>query len=558
VSALRSYQVEALDALSSFYAVGGRRGGIGLPTGVGKTHVMAHQGARAVRDEWPAPLAHLRGRAALYVLHRDTLVEQTEQKLRATLPTGTSIGVVKGYRNEVGARVLVASVHSLRPGRLDTLPRIGLCVIDEAHVSVSPTYRRLYDHPAVAAFEPGGAVLAGYTATWLRQADGALGDVWQDVVYRRSVRWAVRAGHLVPPRGVRVGDGADVDGVRINRATKDFSDADLERVVMLTEIADAVVRAAHDHGPDRPTVLFAPTVASAEFFADALRSAGITCEGIYGTTPAAQRRERFARHREGVTRVLTTCTALAEGWDAPYVSRGILCRPTRSPGLFTQMVGRLLRPWPGKSDALLLDCVGSTAEVTLRTAVDLSCSREADDGGLEPDYLPAVDLDDENEKDGAPERTAVLARRDRPVDLFAGTNVTWLTDPHGVPFVPCGDVLTFVVEDGDGTWAVGETWKNLGPDGRPVGAFVARGLAAEDALEVASDHAETLGGGLARKGSSWRRGAPSEAQVAAARRWGIPTDGVRRGDLSDALSVAFAGRVLAPLARWSEARKVST
>jgi superfamily II DNA or RNA helicase len=558
VSALRPYQIEALDALSSFYAAGGRRGGIGLPTGVGKTHVMAHQGRRAVADEWPASLAHLRGRAALYVLHRDTLVEQTEQKLRATLPTGTSIGVVKGHRNEVGARVLVASVHSLRPGRLDTLPRIGLCVVDEAHVSVSPTYRRLYDHPAVAAFAPGGAVLAGYTATWLRQADGALGDVWQDVVYRRSVRWAVRCGHLVPPRGVRIGDGADTDGVRINRATKDFSDADLERVVMLTEIAEAVVRAAREHGPDRPTVLFAPTVAAAEFFADALRATGVTCEGIYGTTGPAERRERFARHREGITRVLTTCTALAEGWDAPYVSRGILCRPTRSPGLFTQMVGRLLRPWPGKSDALLLDCVGSTAEVTLRTAVDLSCSRETGDGDLEPDYLPEVDLDDEGEKDGAPERTAVLARRDRPVDLFAGTNVTWLTDPHGVPFVPCGDVLVFLVEDGVESWAVGEAWKRLGPDGRPVGGFVARGLSSEDAIELAADHAETRGAGLARKGSSWRRGAPSEAQVMMARGMGIAVEGLNRGQVSDAISISYTLPVLRHLARWSEARKVST
>lgn len=544
MSSLRPYQVDAVDALYDGWAGGvvppKQRLGISLPTGVGKTHIMAELGR--IESARPGP------ERVLYLLHRDTLVEQTMAKLRATLPADTSVGILKAERNELGARVIVASVHSLRSARRRAqLPPIGLCIVDEAHVSVSPTYREIYDQ--IGAMRPDGARLAGFTATWSRSDSTGLGDVWEDVVYHKSIKWAVANGYLVKPRGIRIGDGVDASDVRINRATADYSEADLERVVMLEEIRDAVVRGVQRHGGIRPGVLFAPTVASAEFFGDGLRAAGIPTEGFYGHTGKGDRRRIDAAIRSGHLRIMTTCTAVAEGYDNPQLALGILCRPTKHEGLFVQMTGRLVRPWPGKADALLLDCVGSTENVGLRNAIDLSVSRETTDGD-EIEYAPA------DEPIGR-DRVAKIRRADTDVELFAGTQVQWLTSMVGIPFVPCGDRLVFLAEGAGGTWSVGEIPSNpsklaeqLGGGNR--GRWVAEGLGQDDALAVASDHAENTGAHLSRRNSQWRSGRPSDAQLRIAHAVGlIIPDKASRGDVSDMLSVAFASRALAPFAAWS-------
>ncbi|MEU5668708.1 DEAD/DEAH box helicase, partial [Streptomyces longwoodensis] len=73
--------------------------------------------------------------------------------------------------------------------------------------------------------------------------------------------------------------------------------------------------------------------------------------------------------------VLTNCMVLTEGFDAPHTSCAVIARPTKSPGLYVQMVGRALRPAPGKRDALLLDVLGASTRHKLASMVDLT-SRE--------------------------------------------------------------------------------------------------------------------------------------------------------------------------------------
>lgn len=534
MSALRDYQEQGVEAVYSAWARGLRRVGTDMATGLGKTHMMCEVARREVAA----------GHRVAVVLHRDTLVDQTVTRLRAHLDPGTSVGVVKAERNEVGARVLVCSVHSLRsPSRLATLPELRTVIVDEAHVSVSPTYMRLFGH--LRAWDTDGARLAGYSATWSRSDATGLGDVWQEIVFSRNIRWGTRHGKLVRPRGIQVGDGVDLAGVRVSRATDDYRESDLERVVMLEEIRDLVVAGALRHAADRPGVLFAPTIASAEYFAEALTEAGLRTEGIYATTPPALRRRRFAEHREGSLRVLSTCTALAEGWDAPWCSAAHYVRPMRHKGLFVQTAGRVLRPWPGKADALLLDYVGVLDDLDLCAEVDLSVTRETVVGDELPDLVP---------KEAEPvrrERTVRRRRVDLEVELFAGTSVQWLKGPEGLPFVPCGDVLVALVEGPRG-WNVAEVDAGQGAlTGRPSGRWVAEGLSSDAALEVGSDRAEELGEHLSHRAASWRRGAPSDKQVAHARALGLSTEGLTKGQVSDVISISRAGRALGPLVSWS-------
>lgn len=542
MSKLRDYQVDALDALRKGWADGLRRIGISLPTGVGKTHIMAHLAAEEARDTGD-------NRRILFLLHRDELVHQTVAKLQATVDPGTSIGVLKAERNELGARIIVASVHSLRSERRRAqLPPVKLCIVDEAHVSVSPTYHDVFR--ALRAMEDDGARLAGFSATWTRSDDRGLGDVWEEIVFARTIKWAIKEGHLVEPRAIQVGAGVDLADVRTDKAKGDYRESDLGRAVMLEELRDTVVAGALRHEPRRPSVLFAPTVESAEFFGEGLREAGFKVEAIFGTVSGTKRRPIFDRHRSGETNVLITCTALAEGWDAPYASRLLLVRPTKHEGLFVQIVGRFIRPFPGKPDALLLDYVGATNDVKLRNAIDLSKSVFTDlDGELQ-------ELIEEEEETEPVTRERIIRQKKSSyeVDIFAGTSVQWLMGPSNIPFVPCGDEgIVFIVQGADG-WHVGVAngWE---ANGRPRGKFVHDGLNETDALAAASDYVENAGLVLARKSARWRQEEPTEKQKAYAKTLGIiGADNMSKGALSDEMSVAQATGVLMYFARWSKAQ----
>jgi superfamily II DNA or RNA helicase len=537
--------MEALAALERDLEDELRELGISLPTGTGKTHIMTELGKRGADDVIPY---HGPGKV-LYLLHRDTLIEQTAAKLRQYCTPGTSIGILKAERNETGAKIIVASIHSLRSeARRAKLPPIKLVVVDEAHVSVSATYKAVFDHLRVG--KPDGPIMVGFSATWTRSDDTGLGDVWKKISYSRTIKWAVQNKFLVPPRAIQVGAGVDLSDVRVSRSTGDYREEDLGKAVMLEELRDSVVQAMHRHGEGRPAALFAPTVEAAEYFGDALRDAGIKAEGLYGTTSGAVRRQRFAAHRAGSTRVLTTCTALAEGWDCPPCSLILLVRPIRHEGLFVQIFGRALRPWPGKQDALLLDFVRATDELKLRNAVDLGETVEREIDGELQELLGELEPGEPTEREA---RTIRQRKSSYEVELFAGTSVQWLMSPSGIPFVPLGSSgLCFIVESLSG-WHVAEcdgTWK---PTGTPNGKFIYSELPSqEDALELASEYAEEHGQYVAQRGASWRAGAPSDKQKEYARgAFGLDPDLYSRGALSDEISVRRASSVLNYFAAWS-------
>jgi superfamily II DNA or RNA helicase len=512
MSALRDYQVLARQAMDAFYARGGMSGGVALPTGTGKTRIMVAQADDEAQDDSDP-------RRVAVIVDRDILVEQTEKTLRKFLPGNISIGVVKARRNELGARVLVISVHTMRSAkRLAQLPPIKLAIVDEAHMSVSPTYKRLFEH--IGANQPGGARLAGYSATWTRSDGTGLGDIWQEIVFKRTIRWAIDSGYLVRPRAIQLGEGVDLTDVRTKGKNGDYRESDLGRAVMLEELRDNMVEGVLKHGMGRPGVLFAPTVESAEYFGEGLRAAGIPTEGVYGELLTGERKARHERHDSGETSILTTCTALAVGWDFPPASLGILLRPIRHEGLFVQMAGRLLRTSPGKTDALLLDCVRATDSVMLRNAIDLGKSVHRDTPELEevPPTEPVTR-----------ERIVVRRKGSYEVEIVSGASVPWLRGPSDIPFVMIGQSgLVFIVEDVDGFHVA---WHRGGyaPDGNPLGKFVESRLDRDSAMESASEFAEGLLQGGAYSNSDSR-------------------------GVSNATRELERRRVLGYFARWSAAR----
>lgn len=532
---LRPYQRSAIDALERDWSTGLLRLGISLPTGTGKTHVMSELANNYALTDFLDRPGMLRAGRVLVLVHRDTLVEQTERKMREHAGPGVTIGVVKAERDVVGAHIIVASVHTLRnEKRLARVPHPDLIIVDEAHVSMSPTYERIFTRFSAAR-------VAGFTATWTRSDSKRLGDFWQKISFSRDIRWAIKHGFLVPPRGIAVGSPEHLlDGVRTGRGG-DYREDDLGEAVSVETVRDNVVRAFFEHGQGRSPALFAPTVAAAEYFRAGLVAAGVPAAGIYATTGPRDRKRIFDGYRRREIPLLTTCTALAEGWDAPWCSSVFLVRPTKHRGLFIQMVGRSLRLWPSKSDALVLDFVGGANGVSLSLDAILTQTAEHDE------------LEDETEKeerealDAADDSDAlyVVGRGTKPIDLFSGSEAKWLTTEYGVPFIATSRELYFVCQPPDSdTWAVGLCKKDQLKGGR----WLRYGVDLDDALNYATIVAVEDDPTVARSDTRWRKNKPSQEQLYRARSIGcLLGENDTRGDVSDKLTLRQASVTLAPI-----------
>lgn len=564
---LRKYQHEAKAAVGKSYREGLRRVGVGLPTGVGKTVIFASIAHDVYRNN----------KRVIVLVYLDTLVSQTVNKLLDAGIPESVLGIVKAERNQVHAPVIVASIQTLaRPERLAQIIPPHLTIVDEAHMSAAPRYLSYFTH--VDAIPGGNGYLLGLTATWMRNDRQGLGDIWQAVVYKKSIAWAVRNGFLVPPSAVQYGPSGtgstselDMSQVRTvknpdSASYGDYNERDLQELVMVDDLRDVVIKGYHELAYGEPAVLFAPTQASAQYFLDGFNAAGIPAAAIMANTSKASRAWNFASFDAGTTRILGTCTALAIGWDSPRCSTALMVRPTRSQLLFIQQVGRVLRPWPGKTCGKIIDFVGILDDKTLAAAVDLHQTPEAtvpdfpcpECGrglcmectgcpSLRCDYFTCTcDAEDNAERVPIP-RTAKKIIGVHEVDLFAGTEARWLMTTRNIPFVQTKE-HTYFIGPHEGEYAVGRCGsKAMSCKCHGPGRWLVTNLASEDALERGSELALEEDPSIASKKSNWRQGwqEPNPGQLDYARTLGIDPTGMSKSELSDAISIKVASKLLA-------------
>jgi superfamily II DNA or RNA helicase len=490
-------------------------------------------------------LAHRWSRTrTLILVHRDELIDQTVDKLRR-YDRSLSVGVVKAARNEGGAAVVVASVQTIcNPRRLAQLGQFGLVICDEAHRSMARQWQEPLE--TLGAFRDDGPRIAGFSATWSRSDKLELGDFWQRIVYRKSTAWAIEQGFLVPPIGKAVRLDFDLDGV--SKSGGDYTDKALGIALTDETVAKAIVHAYRMYAHDRQGVLFAPTVASAEYFAGYLNAAGYTTECVFGTTSKADRLAIYERSRNGTTQIMASCGVLAEGFDAPWLQAAILARPTLHPGLFIQQVGRALRTSPetGKRDAIILDVVGATDVHKLGWWRNLAQSDPDDYKEPRDDDTDFTGYDSDPLEPAVRREARILGFED--VSLFGNQDAYWHRTNTGVMFVDTGDRLVFVEPAKDGTgWWVGETSKHTMADGKYIGwDFDTSAEAMDWAGEYAINQSSTTADRKAPWRARARRRAPSQQQVSYAYNLGIDNGTeMNAEELSDAITAVIGSRVLA-------------
>jgi len=538
---LRSYQREASDAVLSSWGSGINRTAVVLPTGTGKSSVGADIAVRAHRDF---------GLDVAFIAHRDLLLHQLADSVHQVDPSLPRVGIVQGANDESGAPIIAASIQTLmNSARLERIGRRRVVIWDEVHHAGAVSWTQVLRD--MGGFRP-DHFFCGLTATLRREDGKALRDVIQTVAYEQSLRWAIEQGYLVLPTGLTVRI-PELDLSKVKVSAGDFQNNELAEV--MEAAAPYVVQAILEHARDRRPIIFAASVDGAHELAASLREQGMSASAVTGDTPTMARDKIFDAYRDGRTQALVTVMVLTEGADFPMCDAAVIARPTRSQNLYSQMVGRALRLWPGKTDALVLDLAGSSRVMSLVTLSDLDCGSTSKKIELDGTEIPPED--DEQLPAAAP---SPRQKRMGPVDLVsidllgqANTAVNWLSTRAGYPFMqPTGlGYFVFLWPDGNDLWKVGrkvtryrdlsapltDGWED---DGRAWPIDVAAGIA-EDLITGRDEP-------LPYRTASWRKPqAPSEGQKKLAQSFGIlDPDNYTKAALSDLISVAIVSPYLDP------------
>lgn len=406
---LRPYQQEACDAILGEWEKGNRKTLLVLPTGTGKTVVFSKVAENRVRH----------GDRVLVLAHRGELLEQAEQKIQNF--TGLGCALEKAESDSVNAfyRITVGSVQTLmRKSRLERFPRdyFGAIIVDEAHHAIAQSYQNVLEYFS-------GASVLGVTATPDRSDRKNLGTYFDSLAYEYTLPQAIKEGYLCKIVAQTIPLAIDITNVGISAGDYKANELGDALDPYLEQIADRML----EYCKGRKTVIFLPLVATSKKFRDILLAKGIAAAEVNGNSE--DRSQILKDFEAGKYQALCNAMLLTEGWDCPSVDCIICLRATKSRSLYSQIVGRGLRPAPGKENCLLLDflwqtekhelvrpahLIAKTAEVAAKMTEKLEQGAAADLEELEQDAQQDIIAD--RERRLAEELRAMRHRKAKLVD----------------------------------------------------------------------------------------------------------------------------------------------
>jgi superfamily II DNA or RNA helicase/HKD family nuclease len=372
---LEPFQERLLEQIDVARLRGFHRNLLVSATGTGKT-VMSAVWYGRLRAELP------RARL-LFVAHRKELLAQARATFRQHLRDGTFGEMWGDGRRPVDFQHVFASVQSLHDLSHLAPDHFDVVIVDEFHHAAADTYRRLLEH-----LRP--AELLGMTATPER-SDGQPILQWFDDRIAAELRlWdAIDQHRLSPFTYFGISDNTDLRAVRWVRG-QGYDTAALSNVYTRDHVwVRRVIHELRGHTDDGFKALgFCVDIAHAQFMAESFNAAGIPAVHVSGRSPDDVRDAALRDLAAGRLRVVFSVDLFNEGVDVPTVDTLLLMRPTESPVLFLQQLGRGLRKAEGKTDCLVLDFVGHH-----RTEFRFDRRYRALLGGTRKDLTRAVEQD---------------------------------------------------------------------------------------------------------------------------------------------------------------------
>ena len=371
-------QREALEALAAARAEGRARALVVFATGLGKTWLAAF--------DYKALAARLRRLPRLlFLAHRRELLTNAASVFRTLTRSLGFVDIeigfaVAGQRN-LAAPLVFGSVQTLVQPDAQAMLRglsFDLVVVDEAHHAEADSYRKVL-----------GAIHAGFvlglTATPDRADRADIEGLFDDFVAATAdIGRGIDVGRLVPIAYHGLRDSADY--AKIPWRSGRFDADALDRAVATHERMDKVWEAWQRY-PGTRTLVFCCSIAHADFVARSLAERGVACRALHSGSSVGTGRgsvdQALDALRDGQLQALVTVDLLNEGIDVPNVDRVIFLRPSDSPVVFLQQLGRGLRAAAGKSALTVLDLVGNHTVFLRRLQALLDALPHADAAGTQ-------------------------------------------------------------------------------------------------------------------------------------------------------------------------------
>src|SRR5690625_4691559 len=354
---LRPYQREAVDALYHHWEHGlGDHLLVVAPTGSGKSIILATLCAEALA--WP-------GTRVCVVTHRAELVEQDARAIQRMIDEPVGIYSAGLGRKDRSRRVTVSSIQSI----YREAPRFDpwdIIIVDEAHMIPPRSNARYTRFLEEARLQNPHTKIDGLTATPYRMGTGLLHEgpdaLFDTVAYEIQIHTLIREGYLsevISRGGIQK---IDTSGVRVRGG--EYVASELARAADDPDVSRAAVAEIVKYGQDRRGwLIFAAGVDHAHHVAEEIRSHGVSVAVVTGEMPQAERRQVLRDYSAGRIRCIVNVEVLTTGFDAPHTDLLGMLRPTKSPVLYVQMVGRGMRIAEGKQNCLLLDFAGVVSEL---------------------------------------------------------------------------------------------------------------------------------------------------------------------------------------------------
>lgn len=379
---LRDYQQPVANAVFNYMLKNpGKHPLIALPTGSGKTVVLADVVKEAV-TRWP-------GTKVLILSHVKEILSQNYVTLNAYFEQhGISTDLLginsAGLGRRDTAQVTVAGIQSVYQNTDFT--KYNLIIIDECHLipfKGKGMYRTLFNKIKKARY-------VGLTATPFRLGGGYIYDnddaIFDDCIYDltrgKMFTDLIDAGYLCPLLTYSTDAEFDVKGQRIQAG--DFIEKDLAAEFDREEITEVIVQKMIKAGADRKRwLIFAIDIAHAEHITESLMVKGIFCNVVH--SKMEQDRDTVINDfRTGKYRAIVNVNVLTTGFDNPEIDMIVLARPTQSPVLHVQTVGRGLRIADGKENCMVLDFAGNTKRLGPINDIRPRKRRKTDEEGDAP------------------------------------------------------------------------------------------------------------------------------------------------------------------------------
>ena len=355
---LRDYQDAAVAAVWSYYQ-SGKAGNplIAMPTGTGKSLIIAGL-IRSMVETYPE--THV-----LVLTHVKELIQNNYETMMRYWPQAPAGIFSAGLgRKDFHTQITFAGIASIR-NRADLFRKTSIILVDESHLvsdNENASYQKFFD--ALKVHNPYLKII-GLSATPYRLGLGLLteGKVFTDVCFDltsgEAFLWMIDNGYLAPLIPKRTTTQLDTDLIAIRGG--EFLQSSVDHAFEEQGVtAKAINETLAYAGQRNHWLVFASSLAHGADIQRLLLDAGVPTGFVHSKLSNADRDEEIARFKAGHYRAMVNKDILTTGFDFPKIDCIVMLRPTQSPGLWVQMLGRGTRPAPGKRDCLVLDFAGNT------------------------------------------------------------------------------------------------------------------------------------------------------------------------------------------------------